>query len=139
MLDDKTRERVALFRYGLIADLANRQEGERGLYALLREKAEKVYEIPGSRRCRVAAETLREWLAAYRRGGFEALHPKPRRDQGRARAIPQEMADLLCALKEETPALSVHLLIDKAKAKAGVGEKMHLAPATCTACCRDTA
>ena len=129
-LDDKTREQIALFRYGLIADLAHRQDGERGLYALLREKAEKTYEIPGSRRARVAAETLREWLALYRRGGFEALHPKPRSDQGRARAIPQEMADLLCALKEETPALSVHLLIDKAKAKAGVGEDVHLAPAT---------
>ena len=129
-LDDKTREQIALFRYGLIADLAHRQEGERGLYALLREKAAKTYEIPGSRRSRVAAETLREWLALYRRGGFAALHPKPRCDQGRARAIPQEMADLLCALKEETPALSVHLLIDSAKAKAGVGEELHLAPAT---------
>jgi len=130
MLDDKTREQIALFRYGLIADLAQRQVGERGLYALLRERAEKVYEVPGSRRSRVAAETLREWLALYRRGGFAALHPKPRCDQGRARAIPQEMADLLCALKEETPTLSVHLLIDKAKAKAGMGEELHLAPAT---------
>jgi transposase InsO family protein len=129
-LDDKTRERIALFRYGLIADLAHRQQGERGLYALLRERAEKEYEIPGSRRCRVAAETLREWLGAYRRGGFEALHPKPRCDQGRARAIPQGMADLLCALKEETPALSVNLLIDQAKVKAGVGEEVQLAPAT---------
>jgi putative transposase len=129
-LDDNTRERIALFRYGLIADLANRQEGERGLYALLRERAEKTYEIPGSRRSRVAAETLREWLSAYRRGGFPALHPKPRRDQGQARAMPQEMADLLCALKEETPALSVSLLIDKAKAAAGVGPEVHLAPAT---------
>jgi putative transposase len=129
-LDDKTRERIALFRYGLIADLAQRQEGERGLYALLRQKAEKTYEIPGSRRSHVAAETLREWLALYRRGGFEALHPKPRCDQGRARAIPQEIADLLCAFKEEAPALSVHLLIDKVKAKAGLGDAVHLAPAT---------
>jgi putative transposase len=129
-LDDKAREGIALFRYGLIADLAHRQEGERGLYALLRKKAEKVYEIPGSRRSRVAAETLREWLALYRRGGFEALHPKPRSDQGRARAIPQELADLLCALKEETPALSVNLLIDRTKAQAGIGDEMHLAPAT---------
>jgi putative transposase len=129
-LDDKTREQIALFRYGLIADLGHRQEGERGLYALLREKAEKTYEIPGSRRSRVAAETLREWLALYRRGGFAALHPKPRCDQGRARAIPQEMADLLCALKEETPALSVNLLIDQAKVKAGVGDDVLLAPST---------
>jgi transposase InsO family protein len=40
------------------------------------------------------------------------------------------MADLLCALKEETPALSVNLLIDRAKAQAGIGDEVHLAPAT---------
>ncbi len=130
LLDDKAREQVALFRYGLIADLLHRGEAERGLYPLLREKAEKEYQIPGSRRSRVATETIRDWLAAYRRGGFDALHPKPRRDQGRARAIPQEIADLLCNLKEEHPALSVNLLIERAKARSGVGEELPLAPAT---------
>ena len=55
VLDDKTREQIALFRYGLIADFVHREEGEKGLYPLLREKAERAYEIPGSRRTRVAA------------------------------------------------------------------------------------
>ena len=89
-LDDKTREQTALFRYGLIADLVHRPPAEKGLYPLLREKAERVYEIPGSLRTRVAADTIRDWLSAYRRGGFDALRPQVRRDQGRARAIPQE-------------------------------------------------
>ena len=93
-MDEKTRQQIALFRYGLIADLVHRKAGERGLYALLREKAERSYEIPGYRRTRVAVETIRDWLAAYRRGGFDALYPKLRRDQGQARAIPQEVADL---------------------------------------------
>ena len=31
---------------------------------------------------RHAAETLRDWLYAYRRGGFEALKPRPRADLG---------------------------------------------------------
>ena len=82
MLDDKTREQIALFRYGLIADLLHRGPRERGLQPLLLEKAEKVYEIPGSRRSRVAAETIRDWLMEYRRGGFDALRPRARRDQG---------------------------------------------------------
>jgi hypothetical protein len=69
----KHREAVALFRYGLIADLCD--VGRRGLYKKLREKAARDYEIPGSTRRRVAPETLRGWLRAYRRGGFEALLP----------------------------------------------------------------
>jgi transposase InsO family protein len=128
-LDDKTRDEIALFRYGLIADLLHRPEGEKGLYALLREKAERVYSIPGSRRTRVAAETLRDWLAEYRRGGFDALRPQPRCDQGRARAIPQDVADLLCQLKEENPGLSVAAVIERARSVAAAAE-LHLAPAT---------
>jgi transposase InsO family protein len=128
VLDDKAREQMALFRYGLIADLIHRSEGEKGLYPLLRAKAEKVYEIPGSRRSRVAAETVRDWLSAYRRGGFDALRPQPRRDQGQARAIPQEIADMLCLMKDEEPALSVGALIKEVRATTG--EDLHLAPAT---------
>lgn len=127
VLDDKAREQTALFRYSLIGDLIHRQEGEGGLYSLLREKAKKVYEIPGSRRTHVAVETIRDWLGAYRKGGFDALRPRARRDQGRVRAISQEVADLLCHLKENNPALSVGAVIQGAKA-AGLDE--HLAPAT---------
>jgi hypothetical protein len=42
MLDEPRREEIALFRYGLIADLIHRPAEEGGLYALLREKAERV-------------------------------------------------------------------------------------------------
>ena len=30
-MDEKTRQQIALFRYGLIADLVHRKAGERGL------------------------------------------------------------------------------------------------------------
>ncbi len=130
VFDEKAGEQIALFRYGLIADLIHRPEGEKGLYPLLRAKAEKVYEIPGSRRSRVAAETIRDWLSAYRRGGFDALHPKPRRDQGCARAIPREIADMLCHMKDDNPALSVSALIEQVKASARAEDGLSLAPAT---------
>lgn len=128
VLDDKMREQIALFRYGLIADLMHREPAEKGLYPLLHAKAERVYEIPGSRRTRVAPETIRDWLSAYRRGGFEALRPQARRDLGRARAIPQPVADLLCQIKDETPALSVAAVIERARSAAS--EDLQLAPAT---------
>ena len=129
-MDKKTRQQIALFRHGLIGDLVHRKVGERGLYALLRDKAERVYEIPGSRRTRVAVETLRDWLDSYRRGGFDALYPQPRRDQGQARAIPQEVADHLCTIKENNRALSVALVIEQAQRSGAVPESVNLAPAT---------
>jgi putative transposase len=129
MIDEDTKDPIALFRYGVIADLAQRPEGERGSCALLHEKAAKSYRIPGSRRSRVAVGTIRDWLRAYRRGGFEALRPKNRRDLGQARAIPRSVSDLLCGLKDDNPELSVSLVIDQAK-KIGLPEECLLAPAT---------
>jgi transposase InsO family protein len=130
-MDDKLREQIALFRYGVIADLLHRPKGERGLYTLLKQKAQQDYQIPGSLRRRVEVETMRDWLMAYRQGGFEALHPKRRSDQGQSRAIPQAVADLLCSLKEETPTLTVPLLIDKVHEMPGVvADDLRLAPST---------
>ena len=129
-LDDQTREQIGLFRYGLIADLLHSDGEKRGLSALLREKAERVYEIPGSRRTRVAPETIRDWLMAYRRGGFAALRPQVRSDVGSTRAIPQEIADLLCQIKEESAALTIAAVIEKARVAGSWGDDIHLAPAT---------
>ena len=96
---DNQAQSVALFRYGLIADLAQLKPGT-GLYARIREKAAAEHTIPGTTRTRVAAEMIRDWLKRYRRGGFDALVPRRRADRGRARAIPEPIAELLCSLKE---------------------------------------
>ncbi|HXW58297.1 MAG TPA: DDE-type integrase/transposase/recombinase [Solirubrobacteraceae bacterium] len=119
--DDTTRaeraEQIALFRYGLISDLVHPAAGddERRLYERLREKAAKSYCIPGSRRTRVAAETLRDWLSAYKAGGFDALRPKPRADIGTARAIPRPLCDLLVMLKDDHRDWTVATVIDTAR------------------------
>ncbi len=129
--DDKERRHaVALFRYGLIADLLHWPRGKRGLGEMIAKKAEREHDIPGSRRCRVAPETIRDWLKDYRQGGFDALLPKPRRDQGQARAIPQSVVDLLCMVKEDKPALLVRMVIEAARASAEVPQDVELAPAT---------
>ena len=121
MTNDTTElsNQVALFRYGLISDLLH-PDPERTLNARLRDKAARDYEIPGTDRTRVAAETLRDWLDAYREGGFDALKPKPRADKGRSRAIPQPVADVLMTVKEEAPELTVAQVIEQARTVQGI-------------------
>lgn len=114
---NERRREIALFRYGVIADLVHIEPHHRGLYALLATKAERDYTIPGSLRRHVAAETMRGWLRAYRRGGFDALVPRVRADEGAARSIPPLVVDLLCQMKEDSPALSIPALLKLARAQ----------------------
>ena len=128
-LDDDTRQAVALFRYGVIADLVNLPPGTPGTGARLRAKAEKDYVIPGTVRTRVAAETMRHWLTLHRQGGFDALYPKNRGDRGRARRMPPDLTELLISIKEDNPALSVRAVIDAA-GERNLPADVHLAPST---------
>jgi putative transposase len=121
---------VALFRYGLIADLVRLEPGSKGLYALIEQKAAGEYTIPGSPRTRVAAETIRDWLKLYRRGGFDALLPKPRADRGQARSLPPEVVDVLLEIKEGNPKLSVQLVIRAARTREEVPDDLPLPPST---------
>ena len=108
--DDDLRQAIALFRYGVIADPVHLPVGTPGTVATMRAKAERSYAIPGSNRTRVAAETMRGWIADYRRGGFEALYPKPRTDRGKSRRLPAEIAERPIALKTANPGWSVRIV-----------------------------
>jgi transposase InsO family protein len=122
-------EQVALFRYGLIADLLHLEPGIK-LADRLAEKAQREYEIPGSQRTHVAAETLRDWMKKYRRDGFDALRPKRRADAGCSRALPQVVVDLLCLIKEDKPELSVKDVIEGARASGEIPEELELPVST---------
>jgi transposase InsO family protein len=58
---------------------------------------------------------MRDWMKLYQDGGFDALKPRPRKDIGSARAIPQPVIDLLIELKDMHRDWSVALVIDEAK------------------------
>lgn len=118
--DDDHRQTVALFRYGVIADLIHLPPGSPGITEKLRAKASIDYTIPGSRRTRIAVETLRDWLKRYRKGGFVALLPKPRTDRGQPRRLPDAVAEALIAMKEQHPKLSVRLVIERVRESGAI-------------------
>ncbi len=123
-------EDVALFRYGIISDFVNLPPGTKGLYAQIKKKAEQDYLIPGSRRTKVAEETIRSWLKKYRVGGFDALLPKERKDKGKARRLPLEVADVLLSVKEENPEFTVPLVIKTARESGKISSDIRLPEST---------
>lgn len=100
---DAKAEKIALFRYGLIAPLVLEPLPRGELTRRAEEIAARHYEIPGSQRTSVCVDTLLDWVLRYRHGGFEALAPKPRQDRGQSRAITPQLADLIERLKRENP------------------------------------
>ena len=89
---DAQAEKVALFRYALVAPLVLETLPRGELTRRAQEIATRHYEIPSSQRTSVSVDTLLEWALRYRKGGFEALAPKPRQDRGKSRAIPPSLA-----------------------------------------------
>jgi putative transposase len=103
---------IALFRYGLIAQLIHTPPDEGQQERLLRHLASQTYQIPGSQRTRVSVTTLRRYLATYREKGFDALRPTPRADTGAPRAFPPEVLDKAIALREEQPSRTTQTIVD---------------------------
>jgi putative transposase len=109
--EDRNTE-IALFRYGLIAQLVHTPPDKGQQERLLRELAAHTYRIPGSTRTHVSLTTLRRYLKAYRDRGFDALRPTPRADAGTPRAFPKEVLTKAIALREEQPARTTQTLVD---------------------------
>jgi putative transposase len=104
-MDDKNgkAEKIALFRFGLIAPLVLETLPRGELTRRAQEIAARLYDIPHSTRRQVSLDTLLEWTLRYRRNGLPALQPKPREDRGKMRAVTAGAAALIERLKRENP------------------------------------
>src|SRR5881296_807570 len=102
-MDDPKSEKVALFRYGLIATLVLERLSRGELMRRARELAALHYDIPFSARTTISVGTLLKWARRYRKSGLEALGSKPRKDRGLSRAISPQLAQLIERLKRENP------------------------------------
>jgi len=132
MKDERTKlsEQVGLFRLSVLGDLVHLQPGSPGIGEAIAKRAAKDYDIPGTLRTRVAPETIRGWLKDYRKGGFEALLPKPRKDAGSCRAFEPWICDILCTIKDEHPDLSVNEVIAEARTIDEIPADLALPPST---------
>ena len=128
--DSDLDDRIAVFRHGLISRLlpkdlsAEQRRNER------RRIVAAEHQIPGTTRTHVAEGTLREWMRAWHRGGFDALKPKRRADEGAARALAPPLAERLLELKEAEPTRPIRECIALARAEGLVASDAAVANST---------
>ena len=125
-MDDKLREEVALFRYGVISELVSSRLDPGELTELIKNKSEQRWHIPGTNRTRISTATIRRWLRLYQSSGRDlaSLYPIRRCDRGANRSIDEETVAALVRLRKQKPRLPVNRLIEE------LGDKNLLSPGT---------
>jgi transposase InsO family protein len=111
--DDEAAIQMALFRYGVLAPLVEREDLVRGEGTkLIQEIASQTHYLPGRGPLRIHARTVYTWLRHYRRGGIEALRPRLRRDRGSRRVLDAPVLERAVQLRQEIPGRETRTLLD---------------------------
>jgi len=112
-MQEKQREEVALFRFGVISDLVCSRLAPGEMTERIREKSRQRWFIPSSGRTRIAESTIRRWVSLYLGSGKQlaSLFPHERSDRGRSRRVDEETILSLVKLRKELPGLPVVKLL----------------------------
>lgn len=103
-MSTKKQERIAIFRYGVIASLVGvKKNGNRETGRLIRQITSQEWSIPGSLRSYISRSVVMDWLKRYEEsdGDLTSLYPKERIDKGRLRSMDQETEQAVLRLKKE--------------------------------------
>jgi len=124
-MEEEQKKAIAVFRFGVIADLVGRRLNRGEKERILREKVSCPWDIPHSGRTYIARSTILAWLRVYERSGrrLESLIPDERSDKGKVRAIDEETTAALLALKKDRPGVSLPLLVKEAKQRGILPER----------------
>jgi transposase InsO family protein len=86
---DNNDEKIALFKFKIIAPVLN--EPELNQKAYFKKMAEKEYNVPHFGTKRFSHLTFKKWLYWYRKKGFEGLKPSYRKDKGASRKVDEKL------------------------------------------------
>jgi putative transposase len=109
-MQEKDREQIALFRYGIIAPILNGQVESKQDY--LAEICSRVHQVPYRGAREYKPKTIEEWLRIYGKEGFDGLKPKSRSDKGQARSIPVDLKGSILELREQRRDLPVSMFYE---------------------------
>src|SRR5688572_33286725 len=84
LMDNEMKRAVALFRFGVLGPLvsARLEHGDRK--TCFDQAAERRHIQPDGREIRLSARTIEGWYYSYKKGGFDALIPDARADEGKS-------------------------------------------------------
>lgn len=102
------KQKTALFRYSnIIAPLeTGTSDPSISNNEFFRRAAAKTYTDPDGKTVAVGASTIEKWHHAYKKGGFDALFPQNRKDEGESRKLDQDLQSQIRFLMKEHPRIS---------------------------------
>ena len=110
-MTETEKEKVALFRYGIIAPVINGQVTNASRYFL--EQAQKSHDVPYLGRKDYTHKTFASWLADYRKQGFDGLKPGSRNDQGVSRKLSSEVEQHIVNIRLLQPDIPFTVFFDQ--------------------------
>jgi len=113
-MNDETRQKIALFRYSILAPLiSGTYDSTKSKKAFFRDAALRIYTNPRGIDTRLSAATIERWYYRYQRDDFDALLPKRRNDTGHSRKLDDDMIEQIKYLKKEYPRIPATLIHQK--------------------------
>lgn len=112
MYEIDQRQKIALFRYAVIAPLVCRTLSEAESRKARQYVLEMTYTHPDGTVRRVPERTVRHWLGRYRKLGFKGLFDEFRNDKGSCKAVSSDLLGKAESLRREEPARSVRTIIE---------------------------
>ncbi|MCL1948792.1 MAG: DDE-type integrase/transposase/recombinase [Turicibacter sp.] len=103
-MNDNDREKIALFKYGLISPLLHNVIDHQEYLGQLEGQ---THTFPHYGEKTVAVKTLKAWALQYRRDGIQALYPKKRSDRGEARKLSGDSLEHILELRRSCPLVPV--------------------------------
>lgn len=109
-----TRSQIdeGLFRHSVLGPVLTMRLRRGELKRRLQELAGRDLEDFEGNIRRVSWRTLEEWYYLHKQGGFDALVPRPRSDQGLCRILDPAIVELVVDLKKEDPGQSASQIRD---------------------------
>lgn len=110
-MTEESREKIALFRYGIISSLVSGIAISTSKKAHLMKLGEREYLHPNGTNIKIDWKTIEGWYYKYLKLGFEGLKPKERKDKGGARIMDDEIINIIEYYVNKyprMPATSIH-------------------------------
>ncbi len=107
---NKTNEKWAIFWCDLLSPIIYGDIGEESTHRFLKELAGEEVCFPNGKVGKPSLSTLRRKLRRYRKGGFDDLDRKTRKDRGKSRSFEEEVLAKAVELKKEQPRRSPDMI-----------------------------
>lgn len=112
-MTDEQKNKIALFRYGIISELVTGINKYDSKDAYFKAKSEQAWVDMDGNSVKFNEKTIERWYYAYSKYGFDALKPKERNDRGRTRKLDDEIMMVINHYVENHPRMPATLIYDE--------------------------